>query len=49
MSAVSIRLPDNVSKRLNQLAERTGHSKTFYMLEAICEEFFKLLLSFALL
>lgn len=37
MSAVSIRLPDDVSSRLSQLAERTGRSKTFYMLEAIRE------------
>ncbi len=37
MSAVAIRLPDTVPKRLNSLAMRTGRSKTFYMLEAICE------------
>ncbi len=37
MSAVSLRLPDEVSKRLSQLAELTGRSKTFYMIEAITE------------
>jgi RHH-type rel operon transcriptional repressor/antitoxin RelB len=37
MSAVSIRLPDDVSTRLQALAEITGRSKTFYMIEAIRE------------
>ena len=37
MSAVSIRLPDDVSARLQALAQITGRSKTFYMIEAICE------------
>lgn len=37
MSAVSIRLPDDVSARLQNLAELTGRSKTFYMIEAIKE------------
>ena len=37
MSAVSIRLPDDVSNRLQDLAQRTGRSKTFYMVEAIRE------------
>ncbi len=37
MGAVSLRLPDDVSRRLQRLAERTGRSKTFYMLEAIQE------------
>ena len=32
---VSLRLPDDLSQRLNDLAEKTGRSKTFYMLEAI--------------
>ncbi len=35
MSAVSLRLPDDISERLQQLVERTGRSKTYYMLEAI--------------
>jgi RHH-type transcriptional regulator, rel operon repressor / antitoxin RelB len=37
MSAVSIRLPDDVSMRLQDLAQITGRSKTFYMIEAIRE------------
>ena len=37
MSAVSIRLPDDVSSRLQDLAQLTGRSKTFYMIEAIRE------------
>ncbi len=37
MGAVSLRLPDDVSRRLQQLADRTGRSKTFYMIEAIRE------------
>jgi RHH-type rel operon transcriptional repressor/antitoxin RelB len=37
MGAVSLRLPDDVSTRLQDLAERTGRSKTFYMVEAIRE------------
>ena len=37
MSAVSIRLPNDVSARLQDLAQRTGRSKTFYMVEAIRE------------
>ncbi len=35
MSAVSLRLPDEISTRLQRLAQATGRSKTFYMLEAI--------------
>lgn len=30
-----LRLPDDVAARLQQLAELTGRSKTFYMVEAI--------------
>ena len=37
MSSVSIRLPDDVSIRLQDLAQLTGRSKTFYMIEAIRE------------
>nr|WP_181726190.1 DUF6290 family protein [Polaromonas sp.]QJS06519.1 transcriptional regulator, CopG family [Polaromonas sp.] len=37
MTAVSIRLPDDVSARLQDLAQLTGRSKTFYMVEAIRE------------
>ncbi len=35
MGAVSLRLPDDVSQRLQELADLTGRSKTFYMIEAI--------------
>ena len=35
MSAVSLRLPDDVSTRLQRLTEATGRSKTFYTIEAI--------------
>lgn len=37
MAAVSLRLPDDVSHRLEDLAKLTGRSKTFYMIEAIRE------------
>ena len=37
MRAVSVRLPDDVSMRLQDLAQLTGRSKTFYMIEAIRE------------
>ena len=37
MASVSLRLPDDVSQRLAELAKRTGRSKTFYMIEAIRE------------
>ena len=37
MSSVSLRLPENLSKRLTKLAKRTGRTKTFYMIEAIRE------------
>ena len=42
MTAVSIRLPDDASQRLRQLAARTGRSKTFYILAAIWEHLDKL-------
>jgi RHH-type transcriptional regulator, rel operon repressor / antitoxin RelB len=35
MAAISLRLPTDISMRLQQLSERTGRSKTFYMIEAI--------------
>ena len=35
MSAVSIRLPEGVSARLDALAKKTGRTKTYYMLQAI--------------
>ena len=37
-SAVSLRLPEDVKKRLERLAARTGRSKTFYLIEAITEK-----------
>ncbi|MCY4593183.1 MAG: TraY domain-containing protein [Bryobacterales bacterium] len=37
MKPVALRLPDEVAQRLNRLADRTGRSKTFYMIEAIRE------------
>ena len=37
MYATSLRLPDDIGHRLTELAERTGRSKTFYILEAIRE------------
>ena len=37
MTAVSLRLPDDVSQRLRQLAARTGRSRTFYILAALRE------------
>jgi len=35
--AVSLRLPEDLSKRLTRLAEQTGRSKTYYILEAVRE------------
>jgi RHH-type transcriptional regulator, rel operon repressor / antitoxin RelB len=37
MHAVSIRLPDAIADRLQQLADLTGRSKSYYMIEAISE------------
>ncbi len=34
---ISLRLPDDISIRLQKLAQITGRSKTYYMLEAIRE------------
>ncbi len=33
--SVSLRLPEDLSQRLSNLAAQTGRTKTFYMLEAI--------------
>ena len=35
MVAISLRLPEEIGVRLDNLAERTGRSKTFYVREAI--------------
>ena len=32
---LAIRLPDAIEKRLGQLAEKTGRTKTFYVKEAV--------------
>jgi RHH-type rel operon transcriptional repressor/antitoxin RelB len=37
MVSVSLRLPDEVTRRLENLTALTGRSKTFYMVEAIRE------------
>ena len=37
MAPVSLRLPDEVSERLQRLADLTGRRKSFYMIEAIRE------------
>ena len=37
MSTVSIRLPDDISDRLDQLSRLTGRAKTDYIVEAIRE------------
>jgi len=37
MAAVSLRLPEELKTRLVKLCERTGRSKTYYMIEAIKE------------
>ena len=37
MASVSLRLPDDVTLRLDHLVAVTGRSKTFYMVEAIRE------------
>lgn len=34
---LAIRLPEYVETRLNQLALKTGRTKTYYAREAICE------------
>jgi RHH-type rel operon transcriptional repressor/antitoxin RelB len=38
VTAVSLRLPDELKVRLDRLAKLTGRSKTFYMVEAISEK-----------
>ncbi|MDQ5987127.1 MAG: hypothetical protein CSYNP_02864 [Syntrophus sp. SKADARSKE-3] len=34
---LAIRLPEDIEERLNQLAKKTGRTKTFYAREAILE------------
>ena len=38
MTAVSLRLPEDLKNRLDRLSKLTGRSKTFYMVEAISEK-----------
>jgi RHH-type rel operon transcriptional repressor/antitoxin RelB len=35
---LAIRLPEEIEKRLDALAKRTGRTKTFYVREAILEQ-----------
>jgi RHH-type rel operon transcriptional repressor/antitoxin RelB len=37
MTAVSLLLPDDISVRLQRLAEQTGQSETFYIVKALQE------------
>lgn len=37
MSTLSIRLPENVDKRLDYLSQKTGRTKTYYVREAVAE------------
>ena len=37
MVAVSLRLPDEIFNRLDELSKLTGRSKTFYMIKAITD------------
>ena len=37
MKPVALSLPDAIGQRLARLAEVTGHTKTFYVIEAIKE------------
>lgn len=37
MGTMSLRLSDDVLRRLNKLAEATGKSETYYATEAICQ------------
>jgi RHH-type rel operon transcriptional repressor/antitoxin RelB len=39
---LAIRLPANIEKRLESLAEKTGRTKTYYVLEAIEENITRL-------
>jgi RHH-type transcriptional regulator, rel operon repressor / antitoxin RelB len=35
MPAISIRISDDLSRRLQKLAKRTGRTKTFYVVKAV--------------
>ena len=34
---LAVRLPESIEKRLEELARRTGHTKTFYAREALLQ------------
>ncbi len=38
MAAVSLRLPEELSKRLDKMARKTGRTKTYYIRQAIEEK-----------
>ena len=35
MSAISVRIPDDLAERLEELSAHTGRTKTFYILQAL--------------
>ena len=37
MNAISLQLPNELGERLTRLADQTGRSKAYYMLEAISQ------------
>lgn len=37
MNAITIRLPEEIQKRLLELSKKTGRSKSFYVREALVE------------
>ena len=37
MSAISLRLPDEISQRIEALSKKTGRTKSFYLLKAIVD------------
>jgi RHH-type transcriptional regulator, rel operon repressor / antitoxin RelB len=37
MSAISLRLPDEISQRIEALSKKTGRTKNFYLLKAIVD------------
>jgi len=42
MHATSLRLPDDIGQRLHALSQRTGRTKTFYIIEAVKEHLDKI-------
>lgn len=37
---IAIRLPDEIEKRLDSLAKKTGRTKTYYVREAVIDHLF---------